>query len=189
MKYYRLLPDFMADELHWVLDPPVNASTKGEGMVWRFVQSQRLAEETEKLVVPIAEKGQRMELNLTAFGAWIVAPVVGKVISQFVRDSELQRIPCIVEDGTQMEILNTLISVDCFDHTRSEGVVYYTKLDRPEREGKVKWARRWFIDPTKADGRHLFRVKDDQLKLIASEDLKLALQMRGFGGAVFQAVS
>jgi hypothetical protein len=186
MKYYELHPDFF-DDAHWTLGPPIEAGTGSAGRVWRFIECQPVVEVGE-LVVPIAGKGQRVEINMTAFGAWIITPEVGQLIDTFVPAADLQRIRCTAEDGTPTEILNPLVSVDCFDPARSEGVIYFSKKDRPECEGKVKWARRWLLDPARAAGNHLFRVKDDELRLIVSEDLKLAIQVRGFGGAVFQCV-
>lgn len=185
MNHYRMIPD--RPDGCWHLDE----ARREDGTavdIWAFTRSRRW-DETGRLLIMIDPPGRRLDITMTAFQNWIVIPAVGEMLSSFVNADELQRVPCVASDGTALEIWNTLLSQDCFDHGRSGGVEYFTRKERPDREGQVKTARTLMIDPVRAQDRHVFHISGYQLPLIVSEEIKAAIQRGGFTGAMFQRVT
>ena len=155
---------------------------------WRYLDS-RLTAASENLVVPVRREGEHADLNMTTHRLWIVTERARNVISSAVPASDVQFVACRASDGTPLYVLNTLNLVDCFDYARSEGIVLHDDPVNTWRMGKVKYAHKWLIDPCRAEGASLFRVRNDDVALLVSSELKQLLQKEQLTGAAFACVS
>jgi hypothetical protein len=184
-RYYEIRPD--SKGIVPVLYDTPRTTTDINPDPWKYTSSRQL--ELEDLWVPIDHPGARLDVHMTPYGIWLVRPVVVKLIASYVPPSEIQWIPCTEENGDVLEILNTLVLIDCLDEENCEGIQRFTTRDGRDREGKIKWIKRWEIDSSKVDGHHLFRVKGYSLSLVASETLKKALESSKTTGISFHEVS
>ncbi|HYV47712.1 MAG TPA: DUF1629 domain-containing protein [Myxococcaceae bacterium] len=100
---------------------------------------------------------------------------------------DVELIPVTVEGESEPYfIVNAIHAVDCVDEARSEGIRRWGPEDgRPERIGDYKPFDKLRIDPTRTEGRDLFRVKRCLVYLIASDRLKTALEGANLTGLRF----
>ena len=190
MSHYRLFLDpHCEDGEH--LDVPRH---KGEkfGDHTRFVRPGPLVLD-RPFVIQINNPGDPVDMYMP-MNIWIATPAIGALIEQVAGHAEVQRIPCTTEDGRPMEVLHTLLHLDCLDLDRCKGVTYKDEKEirMQEKYGVVKprppfikHIREITLDPDKTQGLHFFRIADYSIVTLISEDLKLALQSRGATGVSF----
>ncbi len=100
----------------------------------------------------------------------------------------IQGIPVSVEGNSeQYEVLNALDIVDCVDEEHSYFSRWTAEDGRPDRIGDYKMTT-LRIDPERAKGRDLFRVKGWAIALICSEKVKQCLEDAGVTGIRFTPV-
>ena len=93
---------------------------------------------------------------------------------------DIQRVPAQLEAGGDIEILNVLTVLDCFDRERSEATY---EGEKPNMVTKLR------IQPEKAEGHHIFRLKDWPGPLIVSGLILEQLRRIGATGFVSTKVS
>jgi hypothetical protein len=171
-RFFRLLDD-MSLRGRWFLKGPVNQ--QGERVDPRIFTTGNPVDITAPLVIPLRQPGIALDFTLADFGMPVVTRTLGLKLAA-VAPSELQRLPATIEgvEG-EYDVVNVLAALDCLDRARSQ-VRYWTESDgRPGKVGKPRMITSLGIDPSRALGRHIFRILDWEVALIVSESLASAL--------------
>jgi hypothetical protein len=121
-------------------------------------------------------------------------PVVSEKVAQLLRDlapDDVQLFPVSVEGQRAPHfIANAIHACACVDEQRSIDVRKFTKDGiRPDLEGQYEVIGTLIIDPSRTGGHQLFRVKDWEVGLIASGQIKVAFERAGVVGARFTPVT
>lgn len=90
---------------------------------------------------------------------------------------------------TSYHILHFWDVVDCFDEARSAfEIIPSNDPIRPDLAGNYRSVTKLKIDPSKALGKHIFRIARLEGRVIVSEDVKKRFEDFGITGAVFDSV-
>jgi hypothetical protein len=191
MMYYQMFFDPHREGGEMILDVP---RYRGEavGDHTRFIKPGNLSMEGP-LYVSIDEPGEAVDMHMP-MNIWVVTPAVGEVVERVAGAREVQRIACKTDNGRAMEVIHTLLHLECLDLMRCKGVKYMDERQvRFEQKHSVIKPRPPFvsyiqeiaIDPVKAQGHHFFRIAGYEIVTVVSEEIKLALQSRGTTGVSF----
>jgi hypothetical protein len=121
-------------------------------------------------------------------------PVVSEKVAKILRDlapTDVQLFPVSVQGRKEPYfIANAVHACACVDEERSIDVRRFTKDGiRPDLEGQFSVIGKLIIDPRRTEGHKLFRVKDWEVGLIASEEIKDAFERARVVGAYFTPVT
>lgn len=90
---------------------------------------------------------------------------------------------------TSYHILHFWDVVDFFDEARSAvEIIPFNDPIRPDLAGNYRSVTKLKIDPSKAVGKHTFRIARLEGRVIVSEDVKKRFEDFGITGAVFDSV-
>jgi len=138
--------------------------------------------------VPVQYEGGRLDFTLAAFDMPVVHRSVAKLIEDVAGPQAVQRIPVIVDDRHDYEILNVLQVRAAFDESRSVFTRWGEGDGRPDRLGRLRMVIELKVDPARTDGAHIFRLEDWMIALIVSGRVKDALEQADCRGVAFQSV-
>lgn len=117
-------------------------------------------------------------------------PIVSRRVADYLSDiapDDIQRVPAVLPgDPGEWELLNVLTCIDCIDHSRS--TIQYYPPDHPSKPGKPRTVIWLVLEESKIRGRHIFRPKGWEVKLIVSETIKDGLQALGATGLEFHRI-
>jgi hypothetical protein len=186
MKYFRVLADDARSAGRWFLGEPL-ADTTEEIDAREFTYGRPYLGPVPTQL-PVDNEGDHMQFNLAAFDMPVTSYDVTKVVNGLA-GGEVEVFPIMVDRGISgYSILNVVCREACVDERRSR-VVFWTAADaRPDLAGTYRMVYDLTVDPTRARGRHIFRIKDFEVALIVSQSLKEALEKLHNLGVVFQAV-
>lgn len=188
--FFRMSPDADLRD-GWTLHGPIAAN--GEQADARvFTVCEQQSQSTDFHFV-IAKPGRQLSFNFASFLMVVSEARLNQAMeTRFsVRN---QRVPVsIIDNATQFEILNVLDCVDCIDENRSR-LVRWTReetITDPVRSSRLKYRMIFnlVIDPAKAEGHDLFRVKGWDFALICSGPLKSFLSQVGVEGIYYHPVT
>lgn len=185
-RYYQLRDD-LRHPGRWHLRTPVDEH--GQKLnPWQFTESLRL--EPQGIIrFPVKPDGVELDFSWASFSI----PVVSRRFVQLFERlgiQDVQFLPVEVEGHTgPWFILNSLRILRCIEDARCAEVQYFKPEDgQPEKVGEYRYVRGMRIDPSEAEGAHLFRPWGWPEALIVSEDLKQALEREGITGTRFVEV-
>lgn len=186
MKYFRVLADDQRYACRWFLGEPLS-DTREEIDAREFTYGRRYIGPVPTQL-PVDNEGEQVQFNLAAFDM----PVTSFEVTQLVNDlasEEVEVFPIVVDRGILgYSILNVVCREACVDEGRSQ-VVFWTDDDaRPDLVGTYRMVYDLTIDPTRARGRHIFRIKDFEIALIVSEPVKDVLERARNLGVLFEPV-
>jgi len=93
------------------------------------------------------------------------------------------------DQKTSFHILHFWDVLDCFDEARSAfEIIPLNDPIRPDLAGNYRSVTKLKIDPSKAVGKHIFRIARLEGRIIVSEDVKKRFEDFGITGAVFDSV-
>ncbi|WP_162932251.1 imm11 family protein [Solimonas sp. K1W22B-7] len=185
-KFFRLIADSEATD-RWYLKAPINSL--GKEVDPRLFTEGKAFLLKENLTIPIRQNGRKVEFNFGAFDM-IVTPAKLNAKLVEVAGVSIQRIPACIESVSQeFEILNVLDKVNCIDESASRFVKWTVADGRPEKIGQYRMISPLRINGDAAEGRHLFRVNEWPIALIASESIKNLLAEQVTSGVQFEAVN
>lgn len=191
MKYYRLRDDinfssrwYLGDVQHvdnWLYrNPPVDFMEPGRGSL------------------EIYQDGKEMDFTLTE--RYAVPIISGDFVEALSGLDEVDK-PYHYVVFNEVEILDKPVSksyfamiietqLDCVDESKSDFKKYAINDPvRPDRAGEYSAFFNLVIDPSKTEGKHIFRVKKHLGAIIVSEEVKNRLEKAGVTGAVFESVN
>lgn len=155
--------------------------------VWMFTQCRPAIGAISPVPVEILADGPVADFNDSNY-----AVIISRRLADFLRDflpaDAAEYLPADVSGAEgEWEVLNLLESIDCLDRERSK--IEYRDMSDPDRPGEPRSVNRMVLDPLRASGHDLFRLKDWKVAVIASERFKNAFQKAGFTGIDFWEVS
>ncbi|WP_155740236.1 imm11 family protein [Burkholderia territorii] len=173
------------DSTRWYLGQPENSGGKLlPGTFWRGLRW----DDPRPLATHIRQHGTPANFNHSGFAEYIVCAPIMDRLREILGPSIIQGIPISI-DGCldKYEVLNVLDVVDCVDEDHSYFSRWTIEDGRPERVGEYKISL-LRIDPKRAKGHDLFRVKGWNIALVCSEKIKNFLQDFGVTGIRFKPV-
>jgi hypothetical protein len=189
MNFYKIGLDFNNSD-QWHLEQPFDNSGKnvvagrfGLGKPW---------DSTNQLWSRIRNSGTAVSFSLGGLGDFFVQKSLMDALLNALPAGCAQPVPVEIEGVDEpYEILNVLDVVDCVDEARTGFSMFprWTEEDgQPDKVGdyRIDVLR---IDPARAAGHDLFRVKGWLVGLVCSERIRDLLVEHGVTGIRFTAVS
>ncbi|MDY7807758.1 imm11 family protein [Burkholderia stagnalis] len=173
------------DSTRWYLGQP--ATPEGEVLPGTFCKGQSWLD-PRPLTVKVRQVGEPANFNHSGFAEYIVSAEIMSHLREILDPTTIQGIPIFIDGCPEKyEVLNVLDIVDCVDEENSYFTRWTIEDGRPERVGdyRISLLR---IDPARAKGHHLFRVKGWNIALICSEMVKECLEQFGVTGIRFKPV-
>lgn len=142
------------------------------------------------LSIPLRRPGKPMDWTEADSAMPVASEKAARILRELAPD-DVQLFPVSVKGRRERYyIANAIHACACVDEERSEDVRRWTKDDfRPDLAGRYKVIHKLYIDPRRTGGHKLFRVKDWEVALIASEEIKDAFERAGVVGATFIPVT
>jgi hypothetical protein len=163
--YSRVLVDSAIPDL-WFLGQPVSHS--GEVIdARRFTACARFGPVDEPLRLPILRTGRTARLTFGAFDMPVVDRALGVSFSA-AADGDVEPVPAIAEDGSELSIANVLRCLDCIDESKTVGEKWEESHGRPDRTGRYRTIVHLFIDRNRVD-HEIFRVSGWEVALVVSD--------------------
>lgn len=183
MRYFKLSQT--PDDQAWFIDLPPE-QFDDFATIWRFTSGTQI-EVNSSILVEI-EQGIEVDFNITAHGIIVLTPRAKDVFAESCGD-EVQFLPATSRDGRRLFILNPLRIVDCIDHDRSV-IQYCTTRGRAFRHkfGKPEMITSLVLTSAIQNCK-IFRVKDWEVTVVASEQVCEAIRDQNLSGVQFVAVS
>lgn len=184
MHYFRVRVDPLPGA--WVLGLPWQSPDGSWKDVWAYTRCEPV-EESRPVELVVRHAGEPVDISFATFNIPVVRRSVCELIQAVAKD-EVQAIPAVVRDADgEWVILNPLKEIDCLDRNRSE-ITYYPK-DHPRLPGKPRGVLRLVVDPERAEGAHVLRLKDWSVPVIISEVVKGRLESSGVTGLQCEGVA
>jgi hypothetical protein len=176
--YSRVLVDSAVSDL-WFLGQPVSYS--GEAIdPRRFTACQRFGPVDQPLRLPIQRTGRAARLTFGSFDMPIVDRALGAAFSATAGD-DVELVPAITKDGTQLSIANVLSCLDCIDESKTVGEKWAESHGRPDRVGRYRTILHLFVDPRRAN-HEIFRVAGWKIALVVSDNFAHATGLAAIEG-------
>ncbi|HVE83075.1 MAG TPA: DUF1629 domain-containing protein [Myxococcales bacterium] len=142
------------------------------------------------LAIPLLRPGKPLDWTEGDYAMPVVSEKVSNILRELAPD-DVQLFPVTVKGRRERYyIANAIHSCACVDEKRSQDVRRWTKDDfRPDLAGRYKVIHKLIINPRRTGGHRLFRVKDWEVALIASQEIKDAFEEAGVLGAEFIPVT
>ncbi|WKZ87664.1 hypothetical protein N5B55_23245 [Ralstonia pickettii] len=173
------------DPTRWQLDQPATAD--GEVLPGTFWSGIPWTQSTP-LSVRITQQGVPASFSHSGHSEYIVSTELMNRLRGILRPGTIQGIPIKVQGyAGEFEVLNVLDIIDCVDEAHSEFSLWTAEDGRPDRVGDYRMSL-LRIDPERAKGHDLFRVKRWTIALICSEKVKTCLEEAGVTGIRFTPV-
>lgn len=187
MSSYFDLWDDVELEGRWHLKAPVGPG--GRVDPWLFLSGTGPVNPMGPLVIGFRRKGNPTDYTMADSGLPVVSGRAAAVFRE-VAGPDVELVPVKVEgEAEPYYIMNALRAIDCVDEQRSEGIRRWGPEDgQPNRIGDYKPFDRLRVDPTRTEGRDIFRIKRCLVYLIVSERLKQALEQANLTGLDFVPV-
>jgi len=179
MRYYNIGGD-MEEVDSWFLAGPRHIDGT-EMAPLEFHQGNRLP--YDRLEVAVLREGKRNDISWTPHDVFVVSPRAGAVFEEWVKDG-VQLIPCKSTGGDELFVVNTLVLLDCIDHTRSKYSRYPKKYPLPHCAGQIEILWTLALQADVVRGHHLFRLLEHSMQTLISEELFdhfKGLGMQGMG--------
>lgn len=171
----------------WFLGEPIGPDGK-EIDARRFTDSfEPFGPVAQPLRLPINQPGRRARLNFAAFDMPVVDKALGSAFA-LAAGGDIELVPAIAEDGTELMIAHALSCVDCIDESRTDGDKWTDQDDRPDKIGQYYMIERLFIDPSRVD-HEIFRIAGWEIALIVSSWFTDATGLAGIEGVRLQSVT
>lgn len=192
MPYYDMIFDLDSPG-RWWLDPPRKRCGEDYNP-WIFSEGRPIEdhEVAEGLVIPIEERGRPMDITFTHFDVPVLQPLVAELFSELAPD-DVQLLPAVTDANENVFVLVITHTEDCFDRDRSNATYYDEESAKAVRKpwvvGQPEMVIQLVIDPTRTNGRDVFRIKDYEGPFVVSEKMYCEITKRGLSGVNFMPIS
>jgi hypothetical protein len=141
------------------------------------------------LTAELTHPGRPLDFCLTSFAVPVARQTLAEVVAGVV-GADVQDIPIRVDNQLGFSVLNALRVVRCLDEDRSEFIKWTERDHRSDLAGKYRMVTQLRLDPRRIpEDAHFFRLKDWEVALIVSEQVKVAMERVGCLGAKFEEVT
>ncbi len=145
--------------------------------------------EPRPLFAEVTRSGRALDFTVSAFNTPIARTSLANAIAA-VADSDVQCLPVLVEKQANFCVLNAVRVVRCIDEDRSKFGKWTEEDGRPDKVGKYRGVPHLRIDTRMIpEGAHFFRLRDWEVALIVSEQVRTAMERAGCLGAKFEEVT
>lgn len=180
MRYFRLTDDLSIPG-RWHL----GEVTYADGSEPMLREGLRL-EYSAPLEVELQEPGRILDFSLTSFAVPVARTALANAIAGLA-GADVQCIPLHIVGAPGMLALNALRLIRCVDESRSKFVKWTAADHRSDLAGQYRSISRLVLDAQRVPrDAHLFRITDDYVTLVGSEELKNVMESVGCVGARFQ---
>lgn len=191
MNYYLLRDDVNIND-KWYLTAIDNCDN------WHFSDPPLEFMEPCIYSAAIKQEGVHVDYNLAGYAS---VPVVSEIFKNALLGLPEVDEPYYHVVFEQVKITNSELAtdyfamiietqLDCVDESKSDFKKYAINDPvRPDRAGEYSAFFNLVIDPSKTEGKHIFRVKKHLGAIIVSEEVKDRLEAAGITGAVFESVN
>lgn len=151
----------------------------------------RLLPDPGPVKAPVRNQGERRTFMFAGVES---VPIINEEVANVFRmlaPDDVQLFPVTVGgESERYFIVNASKTIDCIDEANCREVHRYDQDDpEPARRGAYRWIYGLRIDPAKAEGARVFRLKRFTHALIVSEEVKAALERVGNLGVDFERVT
>lgn len=170
----------------WFLGKPRDSS--GNAIyIWAFTTCKEFPVPAAPVMIPIGEPGRDARFNFGAFDTPVVDPPMGALLKSLAPD-DVQLIPAVADDGTELTILNVLPCVDCIDDSKTIAEKWTPEDGRPDKVGKYHTVARLVLDPSRID-HDIFRVAGWDVALVVSARVADAANLSSIEGLKLRLVT
>ena len=187
MNYYEVHSDDAQYPDSWFLNEP--RTVEGGELDPREFRYGTPYNGPRPAVVSVKKDGQRTAFHLGAFDMPVVTTEIADILENLA-PGDIERYPVRVGDGiTNYEIINIILQKACVDERRSGVMKWGPHDNRPDKIGQYRQLLPLFIDASRTDDSHIFRICGSLVEMIVSEKVKFALQGIDDLGIVFQPIT
>jgi hypothetical protein len=201
MNYYEILHDFPETGRWYLGDVFDNSANQLEISVLAghepfllgspprlpLVGSGKLIAISSPVRVMVFKPGPPLDFTLMTVQVPVVSSAVAELLST-VAGADIQRLPVVIDRRKEAyEIINVVGRADALDIERSQ--IEWPPVYRRQVEGRRKPFAIYHlaVDPSRAEGHHLFRLSE-WIALIASQTVKDLFEQHGVSGIRFRKV-
>lgn len=185
-RFFRVIADPKAND-RWFLKSPVKFN--GQQIDPRIFTIGARFNGGEHLSLPLRREGNPVDFNFCDFDMVVTTKALNEAIEEIAVDL-IQRVSIAVGDNSiEYEVLNVLDTVSCINEQLSEFIKWSPEDGAPDKVGHFRMITKLFIDPDKATGHKIFRIREWKAPLIVEEEIKNLLERRRVTGIAFQPVS
>lgn len=191
MKYYLLREDVQFPG-RWYLGDIKHCNN------WLFIDPPAEYMESCTYALEVLEEGVNLDFSLAGYASVPILSKKAKDALAGIPDVDEPYMNVVLEPVTvagkqaldHYYVMIVETQIDCVDESRSVFEKYEVNDPvRPDRVGEYRVFLNLVIDPVKAQGKHIFRVKKHLGAVIVSEDVKLRLERAGLAGGLFEGVN
>ncbi|QNF31211.1 hypothetical protein HUW51_00190 (plasmid) [Adhaeribacter swui] len=185
MKYYWLTIDWGIEDA-WILGDLI---INGEIHVGTNLLNNAYSNNNEVFIV-LHEEGRKLDFSF----AHPNLPVVNSKITSVFKPNEVKLFPVSINDIKYSEeekyyIIDQIEEVDCVDELRSNYEIWEIGNPiRPDKAGQYRSFFKLVIEPSKTEGKRIFRLKNYKQAIIISSELKRHFEEKNVTGIKFLQV-
>jgi hypothetical protein len=196
MEYYKLTIDLQDHEAWHLGDIARGDLSPGDN--WRFVQppmipmDNSLRENAEgPYKTRLKNSGKPVDYTIAGYAG---VPIVKFKVTRCLQGMDgFTAFPVDIEGFAQRDLYHILHFwdvVDCVDEGKSD-FAKFAENDpvRPDLAGQYSGFYKLIVDPSRAEGKHIFRLARSLSDIIVSEEVKRRFEDAGVTGAVFESVN
>jgi hypothetical protein len=181
MRYFRLLDDIDFPN-RWYLGDLSHDDN------WIFTYGKTVSKDWKKLSLEVYQDGDEMDYTLTE--GYLVPIVSEDFRSKLTGIKGIEFFPVSIhkkEIKNKYYVMVVTQTAEAVDESKSE-FEKFEKDDavRPDKAGDYRAFVKLVIDPLKAKGKEIFRLKKFDIAIIVSEHLKKKITDDRLGGAIFE---
>lgn len=185
MKYYRMLDDVNIENRWWLGE----LMLPDEFDFWDYLRSGKIICPPEDVKISINNPGKALDITMAAFEILIV----NEKAKEIFNPDEVQFIPVSIQcdfSGERYYIMVTLFEEECVDQLKSSFERYATEDEiRPDLAGQYSGFSKLVINRSKHYAHNIFRVKDFDVAIIVSEEVKRYYEKLKLEGVKFLDVN
>lgn len=171
----------------WHLGSPIDAEGRAADDFGYFTQGHAV-KDPGPLWIPCTVPGAPLDYSIGGLNVPIVHARVAEVFTRLVPHA-VQLLPVEIEgQAASYFILVVTRLVHCIDEKASEIERWTEENGVPEMVGEYMSVRNLHIDRSRVGEEHLFRLKDWEVVILVSEELKTALEHINATGVKFTEV-
>lgn len=183
MKWFQI-KDHLECPNRWFLGTPLEPT--GKSINPNLLLDAQHLNFAESILIPKRRTGTPLDFTFADCDMPVVRGWIAEILCELC-PKEVQLLPAKVNGESEIyHLLNVLETSDCLDYGRS---LYDLWTDRnPEKAGQLFCVHQLIVKGNALTGRSICRVKDWEIVIIISEQLKNRLELRDIRGVFFQEV-
>lgn len=181
--FFKVVDD-MEFPNRWALDDPV--SINGIEVDWWVFCEGEWFDHVHPVSIAVRIAGKPLAFTYSLLGVPVVSQQLAAIIRRACPDS-VQLIPAAVEGCEQTYwVINPLTLYECVDDEASITTKWTEADERPDKVGQYRMVIKLALDGKRIGNDPMFRVKEWEVALVVSEDLKAQMESVDTTGITFR---